>query len=212
MDNKQPCSECGKVHTNRGRRGPMGFEGPPGVQGPPGEQGIRGERGPRGFMGLEGPEGKTGAQGPSGVAGPPGGIAEFAYIYNIGEQRIHQEEDISFDSKGINTSGISHTAGESKITIKYSGIYEIIYHVTGKQPNQLTLFANGIEATNTTFGTDDGTAQNFGIQILHLEDNTELTLRNHTSIPSHLDLLVNAGGTQTIVNAAITIKKLSSGI
>jgi hypothetical protein len=184
----------------------MGLEGPPGVQGPPGK---RGERGPRGFMGWEGPKGETGAPG---IAGPAGGIAEFAYIYNIGEQRIHQEEDIFFDSNGIITSGISHTAGESKITIKYSGIYEIIYHITGKQSNQLTLFANGIEATNTTFGTDDGIAQNLGIQILHLEDNTELTLRNHTSTASHLDLLVNAGGTQTSVNAAITIKKLSSNI
>ncbi|TQR14184.1 collagen-like triple helix repeat-containing protein [Psychrobacillus soli] len=207
MDNKQPCSKCGNVHTSRGRRGPMGLEGPPGIQGPPGE---RGERGPRGFTGLEGPPGKKGAQGPPGVDGTTGGIAEFAYIYNIGEQRIHQEEDISFDSNGIITQGISHTAGKSKITIKYSGIYEIIYHVTGKQSNQLTLFANGIEATNTTFGADDGNAQNLGIQILQLEANTELTLRNHTSQTSHLDLLVNAGGTQTGVNAVITIKKLSS--
>lgn len=203
MDNNQPCSKCGYVHSSRGRRGPMGFEGPPGIQGPPGE---RGERGPRGFMGLEGPQGKTGAQGP---AGSSGGINEFAYIYNIGEQRIHQEEDISFDSTGIITQGISHNAGESKIIIKDNGIYEIFYHVTGKQPNQLTLFSNGVEITNTTFGADDGNAQNIGIQILQLEDNTELTLRNHTSTPSHLDLLVNAGGTQTNVNAAITIKKLS---
>ncbi|MFJ5769315.1 collagen-like protein [Psychrobacillus sp. NPDC093180] len=201
MDNNQPCSKCGKVHTNRGRRGPMGPEGPRGIQGPSGE---RGERGPRGFMGLEGPIGKTGVQG------PPGGIAEFAYIYNIGEQRIHQEEDISFDSNGLLTQGISHNAGESKIKIKYGGIYEIIYHVTGKQSNQLTLFANGIEATNTTFGTEDGNAPNIGIQILQLEDNTELTLRNHTSTPSHLDLPGNAGGTQNNVNAALTIKKLST--
>lgn len=201
MDNSQPCSKCGKVHTNRGRRGPMGPEGPPGVQGPPGE---RGERGPRGFMGLEGPTGKTGAQG------SPGGIAEFAYIYNIGEQRIHQEEDISFDSNGILTPGISHTSGESKITIKHSGIYEIIYHVTAKHSNQLTLFANGIEVTNTTFGAEYGNAPNIGIQILRLEDNTQLTLRNHTSISSHLDLLANTGGTQTCVNAAITIKKIST--
>lgn len=187
----------------------MGFEGPPGIQGPPGE---RGERGLRGFMGLEGPQGKMGAQGPPGAAGTSGGIAEFAYIYNIGEQRIHQEEDISFDSNGIITQGISHTTGDSKIIIKDSGIYEIIYHVTGKQPNQLTLFANGIEITNTTFSVDDGTTQNIGIQILQINDNTELTLRNHTSTPSHLDLLVHAGGTQTSVNAAITIKKLFSNV
>lgn len=209
MDNNQPCSKCGNVHSSRGRRGPMGFEGPPGIQGPPGERGERGERGPRGFMGMEGPQGKTGAQGPPGAAGTSGGISEFAYIYNIGEQRIHQEEDISFDSNGIITQGISHTAGESKIIIKDSGIYEIIYHVTGKQPNQLTLFSNGIEVTNTTFGADDSNIQNFGIQILQLKENTELSLRNHTSTPSHLDLLVNAGGTQTSVNAAITIKKLA---
>ncbi|WP_144510286.1 collagen-like protein [Bacillus sp. FJAT-22090] len=233
MDNKKPCSKCGKVHSCRGKRGPRGYAGPPGEQGLPGEQGPpgeRGPRGPRGFMGLEGLKGEPGPkgdpgppgvpgirgergpQGETGATGPPGptsGIVEYAYIYNMGEQRIHQEEDISFDSNGILTSGISHTAGDAHIIIEHGGVYEIIYHVSGKQPNQLTLFVNGIEATNTTYGVEDGNSQNIGIQILELKANTDLTLRNHTSIPSHIDLLLHGGGTQAGVNATITIKKIA---
>lgn len=236
MDNKKPCSKCGKVHSCRIRRGPRGYAGPPGEQGLPGEMGPpgeRGPRGPRGFMGLEGIKGEPGPKGDPGIPGPPGkdgppgskgerglqgetgppgptsGITEYAYIFNVGEQRIHQEEDISFDSNGILTSGISHKIGDAHILIEHDGVYEIIYHVTGKQANQLTLFANGIETTNTTYGAEDGYSQNIGIQILELKAKTDLTLRNHTSIPSHIDLVLHGGGTQAGVNATITIKKLA---
>jgi hypothetical protein len=203
----------------RGERGPRGFlgvEGPPGDPGPKGDtglQGVSGAQGPpgeKGDKGAQGPPGEKGDKGEQGVPGPVSGVAEYAYIFNIDKQRIHQEEDISFNTNGILTTGISHTEGDAIITIKHAGVYEIIYLVTGKQLNQLTLFANGVEIAATSFGAESGNSQNVGIQILPIDANTNLTLRNHTSFPSHLDLSIDAGGTQTVINAAITIKKLSS--
>ncbi|WP_205961760.1 hypothetical protein [Psychrobacillus vulpis] len=220
MENRQPCSKCGKVHSNRGKRGFRGYAGPPGdagAMGPPGPQGPSGERGPRGFMGLEGLQGVAGPPGEPGDTGPPGprgprgidgaagGIAEYAYIYNTGEQKNAQEENITFDTNGILTAGIIHTEGDSIITVKQSGVYEIMYHVPGSQSNQLTLFANSMEITGTTYGGMNGNSLNIGIQVIQLDANTELTLRKQT-----LDIVENGNSSNSVINAAIIIKKIAA--
>ncbi|WP_231687460.1 collagen-like triple helix repeat-containing protein [Bacillus sp. FJAT-22090] len=190
--------------------------GAPGIPGSKGDKGDKGETGPRGKQGppgVAGPTGPTGAKGAPGVAGPPGpsvGISEYAYIFNTDKQRTFQEEDIKFNKNGIMTAGITHKEGEAIIHIKHGGVYEIIYHLSGRHPNQLTLFANGIEIEGTSFSDESGNNQNVGIQILRLKDNTDLTLRNHTSLPSYLDLRLDGGGSQIGINAAITLKKISS--
>lgn len=206
VESKKPCNDCGKIHCSRGRRGAMGFEGPPGKQGPPGP---RGDRGPRGSGGIPGPKGDIGPQGIPGPTGADGGINEYAYIFNTNKQRIYLDDDISFGTNGILTSGISHAEGDTTITIKHAGVYEIIYHVTGKQSHQLTLFSNDMAISTTSYGALSGSSQNIGIQILQLSDNTNLTLRNHTSSTSYLDLAFDPEGTQKSINAAIIIKKIA---
>lgn len=225
MEKSDLRTQCGKVQNSRGRRGPPGldgFDGLPGVQGP---KGPRGDRGPRGYSGFDGhtggqgPKGDTGVKGPpgpKGIPGPPGKtveltgmIAEYAYIFNIDKQQTSQE-DILFSTNGILTAGISHTEGDAIIQIKHAGVYEIIYHVTGRQANQLILLANDKSIVNAPYRSETGVFQNIGIQILQLDANTNLTLRNQPFIPSHVDLELEAESTQPAINAAITIKKLSS--
>ncbi len=203
----------------QGEPGPPGCEGPPGIQGVPGPPGcegppgIQGEPGPPGCEGPPGIQGVPGPPGIQGVPGPPGegvGITEYAYVYNTGHQRVDRDQDIAFNSNGILTNGFTHNIGESIITIHQSGIYEIHYHVSGAQANQLTLFANGDTALNgTTYGVSKKYNQNSGTMIVQLPESTELTLRNHLSTPNHLALILMSGGCEKSVNAAITIKKLA---
>jgi len=195
-----------------GGQGPPGIPGLPGEEGPAGPQGECGPRGYTGFQGPKGPRGYMGFQGHQGETGPPGpagGIAQYAYVYSTCEQCVDEDEDIQFDHHGILTDGFSHTPGGTIITIKEEGIYEINYHITSRQSSQLTLFANCDEALcGSTFVQDSENSQNVGVMIIYLFAGTKLTLRNQGSC--HLDLLDNACvGTQSNVNAAITIKKLT---
>jgi hypothetical protein len=117
------------------------------------------------------------------------------------------EADITFDTNGILTSGITHTSGASQITIANAGNYKVSYSVSGVEPNQFALFVNGTQAAGTVYGSGAGTQQNSGQAIIALSSGDVLTLRNHTSAAA-VTLQTLAGGTQTNANASILIERL----
>ena len=171
--------------------------------------GLTGATGPDG---PAGPAGPTGADGPTGSAGPAGpagtgGIAEYAYIYNLGAEVVPLEADVTLDTNGVMTSGITHAGGTGQVSLVGAGTYKVTTSVSGVEPNQFALFINGVVAPGATYGSGAGTQQNNGQAIIAVPANAVLTVRNHSSAAA-ITLQTLAGGTQANANASLVIEKL----
>ena len=197
-------------------KGSAGTRGPRGFTGKTGARGARGATGATGPQGLQGIKGDVGAAGPAGAVGPIGatgatgtnGLAEYAYIYNLGAQSVAIEADISFDTNGVRTTGITHTPGTAGINIVNAGIYKIGFSVSGVEPSQMAVYDNGALVAGTIYGSGAGTQQNTGQAIITVAAGDVLTIRNHSSAAA-VTLQTLAGGTQTNANASVTIEKLA---
>ncbi len=218
----------------RGLRGAIGPRGPIGRTGATGTTGVTGSRGPTGQTGATGaagstgpagPIGATGAAGPTGATGPAGPIGEtgppgptgpqgtsatvaYGYIYNTSAQVVPIEAAVTFDTNGP-LSGVTHAPGDAGLVVVSSGTYLVDFSVSGVEPSEFTLFENGAPVTGSTYGSDSGTQQNDGQIILSVAAGDILTLVNHSSLAA-VTLQTLGGGTQTNVNASITIEQLGS--
>ena len=192
-----------------GQTGLIGPTGATGVTGTTGATGVTGQTGDIGLMGITGPMGLTGEVGPTGPTGVTGatgmGLSAHGYIFNLSNQTVLIEDDVSFDTNGLLT-GIFHTAGTSTITIVNSGIYAIWFSVSAIEPNQFSLYQNGISIQGSIYGSGGGTQINSGMAIVNAFVGDIITLRNHTSASAVT--LQSQGGTATNVNASILIQKL----
>ncbi len=132
---------------------------------------------------------------------------EIAYIYNLTPTIIFFEEDIPFDTNGSLTGGFIHIPGSTDITIINTGMYKVNFSVSGVEPNQFTLFLNGIPLPGSTYGSAAGTQQNNGQVVFFASAFDILTLRNHSS-SSAVTLSSAIGGMESSVNSSIIIQKL----
>jgi len=165
-----------------------------------------------GLAGAIGPAGAAGAVGPVGPPGTPGipglgGILGWGYIYNLGAQTVASEAPLVFDSNGP-LLGITHATPSASIGIVSAGTYTITFTVTSNNPNQFTIFVNGVANTSTTYGSGAGTQTNIGQAILTLGAGDVITLVNH-STGSGIILQTLAGGTAVNVNASILIERIA---
>jgi hypothetical protein len=115
---------------------------------------------------------------------------------------------VAFDSNGILSSGITHTAGSSAIILTIAGTYKITFSLSTVEPSQYTAFLNGVAITGSTYGSGAGTQQNNGQVIVAVADGDVLTIRNYTSAAA-TTLQTLAGGTEASVNASVVIEKLN---
>lgn len=136
------------------------------------------------------------------------GLTEYAYIYNLLPQVVALEADIIFDNNGTIVGGITHAPSTAAITLSTAGDYSIWFNVSGVEPNQFTLFQNGVPVTGATFGSGAGTQINSGMVIITAAAGDAITLRNHTSAAA-VTLQTLAGGTQINANASILIHKIN---
>ena len=150
--------------------------------------------------------GSTGATGATGATGS-NGLAEYGYVYNESAQTVPIEADITFDSNGVMSSGITHAAGTSDIVLVNSGTYKVTFSTSGTEPSQMALFVNGAVVSGTIYGSGAGTQQNSGQVIFTIGAGDVLTLRNHSSSAA-VGLQANAGGTRASANASVAIEKL----
>ncbi|MFZ7131773.1 MAG: hypothetical protein ACOWWR_05390 [Eubacteriales bacterium] len=104
--------------------------------------------------------------------------------------------------------GLNHIINTSQITITSDGIYAVWFTVAGTEANQFTLFQNGVEVSESIYGSGDITQPNPGMVIIDATTGDILSIKNHTSLTS-VNLQDTAGGTQTNVNASIMILKIS---
>jgi hypothetical protein len=191
----------------------MGLTGPAGTQGETGSKGATGSQGLQGVQGEVGPPGTPGAEGARGATGATGpagsnGLSQYAYVYNLGEETVPLEADISFDSNGVLTPGITHALGAAGITLVSAGAYEVTFSVSGTEPSQMALFVNGTLVPGTVYGSGAGTQQSTGQAIFIVPAGAILTVRNHTSSAA-VGLATPIGGTQASSNASVVIEKLA---
>jgi hypothetical protein len=118
------------------------------------------------------------------------------------------EADVTFDANGVMSAGITHAAGSAGITLVNAGTYKITFSVSGTEPSQMALFLNGTLIPGTIYASGAGTQQNTGQAIAAIPAGGVLTVRNHTSAAA-VGLATPIGGTETSVNASVTIEKLA---
>jgi hypothetical protein len=202
-----------------GTRGVRGVRGPIGPSiGPTGPIGTPGITGPIGRMGFQGPTGPAGpSDGPTGTIGPTGsvgatgaslGITDSAYIYNVSPQNVALNQDVTFDNGYLTTGAFLHTPGTAVIAVVDAGDYLVRFSLSVTEPNQFSLFVNGVAVPGSTYGSNAGTQQNTGQVIVRLAAGDIITVRNFLSTAG-VSLQTLAGGTQTNTNASISILKLT---
>lgn len=128
-------------------------------------------------------------------------------IFNTNAGPIAPGAPILFSSNGP-LLGVTHVLGSSAIVIVNAGTYAVQFSVSGVEPNQFTLFVNGVADASTVYGSGAGTQQNSGLSILILAAGAILTLVNHTSAAA-VTLQTLAGGTETNVNSSVLIERLA---
>jgi len=123
-------------------------------------------------------------------------------------ETVPLEADVTFDSNGVMTSGITHAPGAAGITLTAAGTYEVTFSVSGTEPSQMALFVNGTLVPGAVYGSGAGTQQNTGQAILVVPAGAVLTVRNHTSSAA-VGLATPIGGTRASSNASMVIEKLA---
>lgn len=144
----------------------------------------------------------------SGTVIGVGGVSGL-YVYNLSDQSVAVEGDITFDTNGFISPGFAHTPGSPSILVTAAGVIQLDFSVSGTEPNQFSVFQNGTLVPGTIYGSGAGTQQNFGQVIFTVNAGDTLTIRNHSSVAS-VGLATPIGGTQASVNASVAILRLSS--
>jgi len=160
------------------------------------------------FVVCNGAQGDAGATGPACSGGGGGRGGEYGYIYNLTGRTVANESPVIFDSNGPLSAGITHSLNSSTITIVNTGIYKVVFSVSGLQANQFALTQNNVVIPGTIYGSGAGTQQNTGQVIVSFAANDTLRLINHTSSAA-VALQTLAGGTQINSNASILITKIA---
>ncbi|GAB6086029.1 hypothetical protein JCM11672_13010 [Alkaliphilus crotonatoxidans] len=104
---------------------------------------------------------------------------------------------------------ITHAPGTASIIIGTAGDYSVWFYAAGIEPNQFTLFLNGVAVAGATYGVEAGTQPNPGWVIITASAGDILTVRNHTS-ETPVILQTFTGGTEANINASILIQKIDS--
>jgi hypothetical protein len=202
----------------RGSAGVTGSAGAVGATGPAGSSGATGSSGPKGATGATGQTGANGSNGAPGAAGVPGvagtpgatgpaAVAQYANLFNADLQTVAPETDITFTNNGVMTSDFAHLPLTSQLIITAAGDYAVWFSVTADEPNQFSVFDNGVVVDGSTFGSGAGTQQNSGMVIVRANAGDLLTLRNHSSSTA-VTLQWFAGGTAITTNASMIVEKL----
>ncbi|MFJ7637817.1 hypothetical protein [Peribacillus sp. NPDC097225] len=100
--------------------------------------------------------------------------------------------DVTFDTTGITTPGITHTAPSTDITVTTPGTYEVTFSVSTLEPNQFGLLVNDTLVPGSVYGSGSGSQEITGQALVTLADGDVLTLRNVTN--SSITLPTGTGG------------------
>ncbi|MDD9781338.1 hypothetical protein PVE99_02675 [Priestia megaterium] len=159
--------------------------------------------------------GDTGPAGATGPTGATGSVStDFGYVYNNVAQTVAAGDDVTFNNiTGPFGGGV--TATDTTITVANAGNYLVMYEVAPQFAllNTQTAYAitlNGAPQPSIRYGqigSTLGDSHNLvGSAILTIPAGGTLTLRN---VGGTADTLITTVDGQTVVNASISVFKLS---
>ena len=191
--------------------GPIGATGASGASGPSGPAGIAGATGPSGLVGDTGPAGATGSigltgdTGPTEANGPAGGIADYAYLANLGPETVFPSLPFTFDTVSPITPTITYNPATGGITLLDLGNYKLSYVIAGSSlaGSQIGLSVNGLPVPITSYTFTAVGGQTTGQAIITVNAGDTLTLANTGATPITLTL-------GTTVNVSMIIERLGS--
>ena len=201
-----PIGPTGPAGGPTGAIGPIGATGHTGPTGPTGQNGSIGATGATGHTGNNGAIGATGVTGATGNNGT-NGILAYGYVYAVTPQSVAIDAPVLFDTNGP-LSNITHTPTSGSIVVANTGVYSVMFSVSGTESNQFAVFVNGSSNASAIYGSGAGTQQNNGQCILSLTASDSITLVNHSSA-SAVTLASIVGGTQANVTASVLIIRIA---
>ncbi len=192
-----------------GATGAAGLTGDTGATGATGSTGAIGATGDTGATGTTGATGSTGSTGTSGATGATGatggGALDYAYIYNIGVESVPSNTDVSFDTNGPISAGISHAVGTKPITLRVTGTYRVTYTLAlaAGSLGQFAVVQDGYSAfiPGSEFGGSSSTI--VGQVIFTAQAGDTITLHNTSAVAALLT------GIASQANASILIERIA---
>ena len=131
-------------------------------------------------------------------------FGDYAYIYNITEQEVDENEAVEFSSNGPLSGSITHIAGCENIVINKTGVYLINFYVNSDDDSRFTVYRNGEAIQGSTYDVDDGA--NYGQVIAALQTGDVITLVNTGN--NDVDLDDKGHCAEAVVNASMTFVRL----
>ncbi len=86
------------------------------------------------------------------------------------------------------------TQGNNYLTIEKDGIYDIFADIITDEPEQITMFVNGVPDYTTTFGRDSGASRCLMRQFVPLKRGDQISIRNWESHAGTVSTAENPGG------------------
>lgn len=137
---------------------------------------------------------------------------QHAYIYNTTDATITPGSVIHFDSNGVISSNISHTPGDSKITINQAGTYIVNFIVQGSPADSFALFQNdtyvGGSSYEPTLNINEKVDKEFSQVIIQVNAGDVLTVKHYSPVRGQGNAFLKAAGKPS-VNASVLIVQLS---
>lgn len=133
------------------------------------------------------------------------------------EQIVATEAAIVFDSTN-NVNGLTpvplltNNGKFSQVRIEEDGVYNVYFLATTDKAAQLCTFVNGVAIAGETVGTNKGAGQLTNRSILKLVKGDLISVHNHTSSTSEINLSQDAGGSIPGISAQMIITKISPAV
>lgn len=225
-----PTGPTGALGGPTGSTGPTGPDGQTGNRGiPAGDTGGIGPIGVTGAQGATGPRGQTGIRGITGSTGPANSLFAYASICHAsvnGNYTLPADTIMVFD-QGANGQAIQNIAysgpGSGELGIFFDGVYYYnIYVAAQPQTNVALTFGISINSNfpevqhrfmgNLNVGTGSSIYECIGHGYMYLTFGNIVSLRNITgsaTVPVDFNEFHYVGDTQNVVNAKLTLMKIS---
>jgi hypothetical protein len=138
-----------------------------------------------------------------------GGSNAYLNSANTESQVIPQAYPVNFNTTPIQYN-IEHPTTQSPFCVREGGIYIVFFVGTSEQASQYTLFINGLPQLLTTTGNNAGSGQSIFRNMIRLEKDDTVIVRNYLSSSNALQSNTYNGGLLPGNNETFLIMKIAS--
>jgi len=137
------------------------------------------------------------------------GSDSFAAVYSDVTQTVQLESPILFNQTKI-LNNVSFNPGSGDLQVKRSGYFTVNLLCGPQDACQFTVFVNGVPNMTTTAGINKGANQLNMVDILQLNEDDVVSVRNHTSAIGPVELAADAGGSVQGISAILLLVKIAN--